>query len=180
MASASSSAKLVSLFPLCCFCPLSACVSVRACERRERESVCVRTRARGCVSVLVFIASLTGKIGEFNFQVLLLSLTSSVALLAVATSVVNCLAFFFLPLRFIYRQYRTLDVRGSRSCVCECECVCECACVYVNVSVSVIEHEKFVCVCAPAWGVLVCCVCAPICIYPLNDFVVMHADDRLF
>lgn len=53
----------------------------------------------------------SGQIGMFNFQALLLSITSSLALLALAKSLVNCGAFYLLPLRFIYRQYRTIDVR---------------------------------------------------------------------
>jgi ATP P2X receptor len=52
-----------------------------------------------------------GSIGRFDFQALLLSLTSSLALLALAKTVVECLAFQVLPLRFIYKQYRTIDVR---------------------------------------------------------------------
>ena len=56
---------------------------------------------------------MAGFIGQFDLATLLISLVSSVTLLAVAKSVVECLAFQVLPLRFIYKQYRTIDVRGK-------------------------------------------------------------------
>ena len=43
-------------------------------------------------------------------QVLLLSLVSSVALLAVARTLVELLAFKVLPLKYIYSQYQTITV----------------------------------------------------------------------
>ncbi len=52
----------------------------------------------------------SGFIGQFKFQQLLLSLVSSVALLAVAKTVVDFLAFNVLPLKYIYGQYRTINV----------------------------------------------------------------------
>ena len=69
-----------------------------------------------------------GLIGQFNFQALLLALVSSVALLAVATTVVNVLAFNVLPLNFIYRQYRQTKVscntRGTAHGGGDLVCVC--------------------------------------------------------
>ena len=58
-----------------------------------------------------------GTIGRFDFQALLLSLTSSLALLAVAKTAIDFLAFNVLPLKFIYKQYRVIDVRATR-CPC--------------------------------------------------------------
>lgn len=43
-----------------------------------------------------------GELGQFSFSDLLVSLTSSLALLAVASTVVNLLAQFVLPLRAHY------------------------------------------------------------------------------
>jgi hypothetical protein len=54
-------------------------------------------------------ALVAGTIGQFNFQALLVSLTSSLALLAVAKTVVDFLAFQILPLKYIYKQYRMID-----------------------------------------------------------------------
>lgn len=52
---------------------------------------------------------LPGLVGEFNFQQLLFTLTTSLTLLKIATTIVDFLAFNLLPLKFIYKQYRTVD-----------------------------------------------------------------------
>ena len=51
----------------------------------------------------------SGQIGQFALQQLLLALVSSLALLAVAKTVVQVLAFSVLPLKYIYKQYQTIE-----------------------------------------------------------------------
>ena len=48
----------------------------------------------------------TGTIGKFDFSTLLVQLVSSLGLLAVATAVVNAVAFNVLPMKHIYKQYQ--------------------------------------------------------------------------
>lgn len=50
----------------------------------------------------------TGKIGAFSFQTLLVQLVSSLGLLAVAKMVVDSILQYVLPLKYIYRQYKTV------------------------------------------------------------------------
>ena len=50
-----------------------------------------------------FSVSQTGTIGVFDFPTLLMALVSSAALLAVAKTVVEVLAFNILPLKMIYK-----------------------------------------------------------------------------
>jgi len=52
----------------------------------------------------------TGKIGKFAFQTLLVQLVSSLGLLAVAKFAVDTILQYVLPLRYIYRQYKTVKV----------------------------------------------------------------------
>jgi hypothetical protein len=81
-----------------------------------------------------------GNIGQFQVRQLLLSLVSSVALLAVAKIVVDFLAFNILPLKFIYGQYRVIDVSvwlpadgwGSEL---RCGCCGDCGVEHVNTRV---------------------------------------------
>ena len=68
---------------------------------------------RPCVTNTRAYPSLAGLIGKFDFPTLLISLVSSVTLLAIAKTVVEFLAFSILPLKFIYRQYRNIDVRAA-------------------------------------------------------------------
>ena len=53
----------------------------------------------GVLSLLLRVLALAGNLGRFNFQVFLLSLVSSVALLAASSAVVKFLAFYVLPNR---------------------------------------------------------------------------------
>jgi hypothetical protein len=62
-----------------------------------------------CGNINVSIAFPAGLVGEFNFQQLLFTLTTSLTLLKIATTIVDFLAFNLLPLKFIYKQYRTFD-----------------------------------------------------------------------
>lgn len=55
------------------------------------------------------IIAQTGEIGAFDFATLLISLTSSLGLLAVASLVVDFMATSVLPLRAVYRQYKKID-----------------------------------------------------------------------
>lgn len=48
----------------------------------------------------------TGTIGKFDFSTLLVQLVSSLGLLAVATALVNFIAFSVLPMKNIYKQYK--------------------------------------------------------------------------
>ncbi len=55
----------------------------------------------GVLSLLLRVLALAGNLGRFNFQVFLLSLVSSVALLAASSAVVKFLAFYVLPNRCV-------------------------------------------------------------------------------
>ncbi len=63
------------------------------------------------VTALMFVWLYTGNLGQFDLLTVLLSLVSSITLLAVARNVVEFMAFSVLPLKFIYRQYRNITVR---------------------------------------------------------------------
>eukprot|EP01138_Halocafeteria_seosinensis_P004396 gb/GECG01004497.1/.p1 GENE.gb/GECG01004497.1/~~gb/GECG01004497.1/.p1 ORF type:complete len:486 (+),score=39.44 gb/GECG01004497.1/:1-1458(+) len=51
----------------------------------------------------------TGSIGSFSFAQLLIVLVTSLGLLAVAQSLVNTLAFNIMPMKWVYRQYQTVN-----------------------------------------------------------------------
>eukprot|EP01098_Paradermamoeba_levis_P013023 TRINITY_DN5832_c0_g1_i6.p1 TRINITY_DN5832_c0_g1~~TRINITY_DN5832_c0_g1_i6.p1 ORF type:complete len:220 (-),score=94.01 TRINITY_DN5832_c0_g1_i6:99-758(-) len=57
---------------------------------------------------LIFLQ--TGQLGKFQFQVLLLTMVSGLALLAVSTLIVDLLALMVLPQRKYYEKYKYYDV----------------------------------------------------------------------
>ena len=78
----------------------------------------MRLRVRLRVWVCVFCAlgeppEQVGDLSQFHFQTLLLTLVSSIALLATAAAVVNFLAFSVMPNRFIYDQYANATVGAA-------------------------------------------------------------------
>ena len=62
--------------------------------------------------------------GAFSFQTLLIQLVSSMGLLAVAKFVVDAILQYILPLRYIYRQYKTVTVRVRPEQAATCVCCC--------------------------------------------------------
>jgi len=64
---------------------------------------------------LLFIQ--TGEIGQFNFQILLLTLVSGLALIAASTTLVDILAIYFMPQKANYYKYKytkTVDFSDLR------------------------------------------------------------------
>merc|ERR1719487_2097839 len=65
-------------------------------------------------------ANIVGRIGDFNFNTLLLQLTASLTLLAVATMIVNYMATFCLKYRDYY-QHAMVDITADFSEVADLE-----------------------------------------------------------
>jgi hypothetical protein len=75
------------------FAPWCACLAL--CSSQHVTLSCL-------AALLLCPLSAAGNLGRFNFQVFLLSLVSSVALLAASSAVVKFLAFHILPNRCVY------------------------------------------------------------------------------
>lgn len=58
---------------------------------------------------LRIVVKQTGLVGQWDIPTLLINLVTSLGLLAVASAIVNTLAFSVLPMRYIYKQYRTIE-----------------------------------------------------------------------